>query len=104
MVMFDGNQTEFRSHKLEWPPSLEYLPEVELVAVPPAGVGAHALALGAVRAELAHAAAARRPERVHQRALLRRRPVQQLQDLLALLLVLLLLRRLTMAEGGETIQ
>ena len=84
-------------------PSLEYLPEVELVAVPPAGVGAHALALGAVRAELAHAAAARRPERVHQRALLRRRAVQQLQDLLALLLVLLLLRRLTVAEG-ETIQ
>ena len=86
----------------EWP-SLEYLPEVELVAVPPAGVGAHALALGAVRAELAHAAAARRPERVHQRALLRRRAVQQLQDLLALLLVLLLLRRLTVAEG-ETIE
>ena len=75
-------------------PSLQYLSEVELLAVPAAGVGPHALPLGAVRAELPHAAAPRRPKRVHQRALLRCRAVQQLQDLLPLLLVLLLLRRL----------
>ena len=53
---------------------LEYLAEVELLAVPPTRVGPHALALRAVRAELPHAAAPRRPERVHQRPLLGRRP------------------------------